>query len=83
MWHFSTVKERWWPRTAICLPAGAGLRVELDSVAASNDFASQGLIETKDGWETPGFAGAEIRIDLQLDANAGSVALDPPRTCAG
>jgi hypothetical protein len=68
---------------ALCLPAGAGLRVRLDSVAAANDFAGHGLIETNDGWETTGFAAAEVRIEVRADANAGSLALDPARTCAG
>jgi hypothetical protein len=68
---------------ALCVPPGAGLRIELDSVAASNDFLSHGLIETRTGWETPGYATAEIRLDLRTDVNAGSLALDPARTCAG
>ena len=69
--------------TAICLPAGVGLRVELDSVAASNDFADHGLIEANGTWQTPGYGSAEIRIELKADVNAGSLSLDPARTCAG
>lgn len=68
---------------ALCLPSGAGLRVRMDSVAASNDFAAHGLVETNGSWQTPGYDSAEIRIDLQADVNAGSLALDPVRTCAG
>jgi hypothetical protein len=68
---------------SLCLPSGAGLRVKLDSVAASNDFAAHGLVESGGAWQTTGFATAEVRIDLEVDANAGSVALDPVRTCAG
>lgn len=68
---------------AICLPPGAGLRVTLKSVAASNDFAGHGLVESNGTWETPGFATASVRIDLRAEANAGSLALDPARTCAG
>jgi hypothetical protein len=86
------------PTEAACLPSGAGLRVELDSVAASaidanagsidldlrsNDFADHGLIESNGSWQTPGFGSAEIRIDLKADVNAGSLALNPDRTCAG
>ena len=67
----------------ICLQPGAGLRVKLDSVAASNDFAAQGLVETNGTWQTPGYDGAPVRIDLQADVNAGSLALEPPRTCSG
>ncbi len=68
--------------TAICLPPGAGLRVKLDSVAASNDFATHGLVEANGVWQTPGYAAAAVRIDLVADVNAGSLSLDPVRTCS-
>lgn len=68
---------------SICLPSGAGLRVELDSVAASNDFAAHGLLETNGTWQTPGYDVAPVRIDLRAEVNAGSLALDPSRTCSG
>lgn len=68
---------------ALCVPSGAGLRVKLDSAAASNDFAGHGLIETNGAWETPGYATAAVRLDLRADVNAGSLALDPVRQCAG
>jgi hypothetical protein len=68
---------------ALCLPPGSGLRVRLDSVAASNDFDGHGLVETNGAWETPGFATAEIRLEVEADVNAGSLSLDPTRSCAG
>ncbi len=68
---------------ALCVPAGAGLRVKLDSAAASNDFASHGLVETNGAWQTPGYATSTVRLDLRADVNAGSLALDPTRQCAG
>jgi hypothetical protein len=68
---------------ALCVPSGAGLRVKLDSAAASNDFASHGMVETNGAWETPGYATATVRLDLRADVNAGSLALDPTRQCAG
>jgi hypothetical protein len=67
----------------LCLPAGAGLRVRLDSAAASNDFEDHGMVEANDGWETPGFADAAVRLDLRASVNAGSLALDSTRQCAG
>jgi hypothetical protein len=67
---------------ALCAPPGAGLRVTLDSVAASNDFADHGLVQVGKAWETPGFAAAGVRLDVRADVNAGSVALDPGRQCA-
>jgi hypothetical protein len=68
---------------AICLPAGAGLRVKLDGVAASNDLARHGLVEANGAWETPGFGSAASRLEIEADANAGSLSLDPSRACGG
>jgi hypothetical protein len=66
---------------ALCVPPGAGLRVELDSVAASNDFDRHGMTKIGDAWETAGYASAEVRLDVTADVNAGSLALDPSRSC--
>jgi hypothetical protein len=68
---------------ALCLPDGAGLRVKLDSTAASNDFADHGLTETNGVWETPAYDSAEVRLDLRAQVSAGSLALDPTRQCTG
>ncbi len=68
---------------ALCIPAGAGLRVDVgSSVAASNDFAPHGLVQTGTTWETPGFATNEVQLDLSADANAASLSLDPTDGCA-
>ena len=67
---------------AICLPSGTGLRVRLDSAAASNDFAGHGMVETNGVWETPGYASATARIDIRAEVNAGSLTLNPARQCA-
>ena len=69
---------------ALCLPAGAGLRVATDeSVAASNDFQAHGLSRNGETWETPGFAGATVKIDLTAEANAASLSLDSTSGCTG
>ena len=68
---------------ALCLPAGAGLRVSLDLAAASDDLGDHGLVQVGGAWETPGYDSATVRIDLRADVNAGSLALDPARHCAG
>ena len=67
----------------LCLPTGAGLRVKLESVAASSDFQQHGMALEGGAWQTPGFATAEIRLDVTADVNAGSLSLDPVRSCAG
>lgn len=69
---------------SICAPPGIGLRIRLEgSFAASNDFDEHGLIDVGGAWETPGYATAELRVALLAEVNAGSLSLDPVRTCAG
>jgi hypothetical protein len=68
---------------AVCVPDGIGLRVTLEGVAASNDLAERGLVRAGDSWETPGYATAAARISLEARVNAGSLAIDPVRECAG
>lgn len=66
----------------ICAPAGVGLRFRTnESITSSYDFASAGLIKSGSTWTSPGFATAEIRIDLSTTANAGSIALNPQEGC--
>lgn len=60
----------------LCVPDGAGLRIATgDSVLSSNDFAEAGLTEQNGIWSTPGFADADVQIDLDSDANAASISL--------
>lgn len=69
---------------SICAPGDVGLRlVTGDNPISSNNFDDEGLIRSGDAWETPGFATAPIRIVLDVQANAGSVSLNPRQTCAG
>jgi hypothetical protein len=68
---------------SLCLPAGAGLQVKLDSVAGSSDLDRHGLTEVNGSWQTPGYATAEVRLDVTATVNAGTLSLDPTRSCAG
>jgi hypothetical protein len=69
---------------SICAPADVGLRlVTGDNPISSNNFDDEGLVRSGDAWETPGFATAPIRTVLDVQANAGSVSLNPRQTCAG
>jgi hypothetical protein len=68
---------------AICSPSDTGLRIRLEgSFAAANDFDEHGLVEVDGAWETPGYSSAERRVTLDAEVNAGSLSLDPVRTCA-
>ena len=69
---------------SICAPEGVGLRLDTgDNPISSNDFGEQGLVNVGDAWESPTFATAPIRISLDVQANAGSLSLNPQRACAG
>jgi LiaI-LiaF-like transmembrane region len=66
----------------ICAPEGLGLRLNTgDNPISSNDFDRAGLVRTDDGWETPGYATAAIRSELDVTANAGSLSLNPSQPC--
>jgi hypothetical protein len=68
----------------ICAPEGLGLRlVTGDNPISSNDFDRAGLVKTGDGWETPDYATAAIRTELDVTANAGSLSLNPTQPCGG
>ncbi|HEU4920125.1 MAG TPA: DUF5668 domain-containing protein [Candidatus Limnocylindrales bacterium] len=68
----------------ICAPEGVGLRLVVGSnPISSNDYASQGLVQVGDAWETADFGSADVRINLVTEANAGSLSLNPQRTCTG
>ncbi|HYH94315.1 MAG TPA: hypothetical protein VD763_14240 [Candidatus Saccharimonadales bacterium] len=67
----------------LCAPEGVALRLHTgDSVLSSQDFASAGLVENGDVWETPGYDTAVTRIELRTEANAGSFQLDPEEGCS-
>lgn len=67
----------------LCAPPGVALRLHTaDSVLSSYDFGSAGLVQEGDTWETPGYDTAVTRIELQIEANAGSFRLDPEEGCS-
>jgi len=66
----------------LCRSADTAIRIKTsENVAASYDFP--GLVQMDDTFESPGFAGAPVRIELDASANAGSIALDPEDGCNG
>lgn len=68
----------------LCPPPGAGLRLAAnDNLTASNNYAARGLSRVGGAWETPGFASAAVRIDLETTANAGSFDLEQEGNCGG
>jgi LiaF transmembrane domain len=67
---------------AICVPPGAGVRIQSSSFLASNNFGERDLIQTGSTWTSSGYAGAPVQIDLSISANAGSVELNPSGGCS-
>lgn len=69
---------------SMCAADDVGLRLTTgDNPISSNNFDDEGLVRSGDAWETPGFATAPIRIVLDVQANAGSVSLNPRQACTG
>jgi hypothetical protein len=69
---------------SICAPEDVGLRLVTGSnPISSNDFEEGGLVRVGEAWESPDFATAPVRIELETQANAGSLSLNPQRACAG
>jgi hypothetical protein len=68
----------------ICVPDGVALRIETgNNPIASYDFGGHGLTHEGSLWITPGFDTAAVRIELDVQANAGSIKLDPEEGCRG
>jgi len=55
----------------LLVPEGLGIRLRKDSFLASLD--SEGLIKRGDVYESPDFADAEHRVEIDLDAAFGSI----------
>ena len=65
-----------------CAPSGAGLRIRTnDNITAGNNFDDRGLTKSGSTWETSGYAGAAVQIEIDAEANAGSFTLNPEGGC--
>lgn len=68
----------------VCTPPDAGVRFVMeDNFAAGNNFAESGLTQRGDAWESTNLASAAVRLEFDVDANAGSVTLNPEDGCDG
>jgi hypothetical protein len=66
----------------MCAPAGVGLRLSTDAnITASNNFDEQGLVKQGNTWQSPDYATAATRIDLQVTGAAVSYDLNPEDGC--
>jgi hypothetical protein len=68
----------------LCAPAGVGLRLTPnDNPTSSNNYREQGLVRNGDAWETPGYATAQAKVDIETTVNAGSFNLEQEGSCGG
>ena len=65
----------------LCTPVEAGLRIRTGGGLGGNNFADAGLDQSGDTWESPGYADAAAKIDLDAEANLGSINLNPDDGC--
>lgn len=65
----------------VCATPGTGLRLHVTGALSSTDFSGAGLTRDGDTWTNPAFGTAPNRADLQVDANVGSVNLNPAGGC--
>lgn len=65
----------------LCTPEGTLLVIHAgDQPLGSNNFASRGMTKSGNTW-TRGNPVADTRLDLNIDANLGSITLDPEDGC--
>jgi hypothetical protein len=66
----------------VCVPDGVGLRIRAgQETLGSDNFADRGLVRAGDTWTRPGFSTAAQRIEMETDANLGSITLNPEDGC--
>ena len=66
----------------VCVPEGVGLRIHTGRQAlGSYNYADRGLARSGDTWTRAGFETAAQRIELDTDANLGSITLNPEAGC--
>ena len=66
----------------LCAPPGAALKLRTgENIVSRYDYDGHGLVKDGSTWTTPGFDTADVKIELQTSANAGSFTLDPEDGC--
>jgi hypothetical protein len=65
----------------VCVPAGAPLRVELDSTLSADDLDRSGLEQRGEGWQTADYDTASARVDLAISSSVSSLTFQRPEVC--
>ena len=66
----------------VCAPDDVALRIETEVVLGAVDVGDSGLQEVDGGWQSPDYDTAPTRIELRVQANLGSVRIDPSEGCS-
>jgi hypothetical protein len=65
----------------LCTPEATGIRIHSGGGLSGNNFADAGLEQSGETWESPGYATATTQIELDAEANLGSISLNPDDGC--
>jgi len=67
----------------VCTADGVALSVTSDAnISFSHNLDESGLQQAGDTWSTPGYAGADEQVHIDLDGNAASFTLNPEGGCS-
>lgn len=67
----------------VCTAEGVALSVTTDAnITFSHNLDESGLQKVGDTWSTPGYAGADQQVQIDLEGNAASFALNPDGGCS-
>lgn len=65
-------------QVTISVPRDAGLRITVEGALASHNFEEAGLTRSGRVWETPGYAAAATRYEIDIDAGVSHIRLERP-----
>jgi hypothetical protein len=66
----------------LCIPVDAEVRLELESVLATDDIGESGLARARDGWQSAGYDIASSRIDLSITSTVSRISIERPEVCS-
>jgi hypothetical protein len=65
----------------MCVPDGAGIRLDYHGTLSSDNFAAAGLVQSGGSWQSTNYDTTGVRINLGITANVSSITLDPTGGC--
>jgi hypothetical protein len=65
----------------MCVPEGAGIRIEYEGTLSSDNFAAAGLVQSGKTWQSNNYEKTGVRISLGITANVSSITLNPTGGC--